>query len=123
MNELTALTRRNFLKALAASVLAAGVPLPVGLRREHLLFVDSYAAPNGNGRQWGTAFKTFLEATNYIAPGGKIFVRGTHYTKETLNFSSDPRQPIRIIGRGAKLGESLAGHVQITNCQLIAETE
>ena len=93
------LTRRNFLKALAASVFAAGVPLPIGLRRESLLFVSDAALPGGDGKSWGTAFRTLLMATNYIEPGGHIFVRGMR-PAETIEGSPEPSRPINLWGNG-----------------------
>lgn len=38
MTELDFLTRRRFIAALAASVVAAGMPLPIGLKKGNLFF-------------------------------------------------------------------------------------
>jgi len=91
------LTRRAFLKALAASVLAAGVPLPIGLKREHLLFVDSKAAPGGDGKSWRTAFRNLLVATSHAAPGAAVHIAGIH-TVTNLQGSPVKTSPIRLIG-------------------------
>ncbi len=47
MNDL--MTRRRFFQALAASALAAGVPLPVGLAGTGVMFVGEISPPDGYG--------------------------------------------------------------------------
>ena len=90
-------TRREFFLALAASVFVAGVPLPIGLRRDSLLFVNDAALPGGDGLSWLTAYQTLQPATAHIEPGGTIMVKGMHAV-ESIDGSAYPSAPVRFEG-------------------------
>ena len=62
------MTRRRFFQALAASALAAGVPLPVGLAREDLVWTRMA------GSDWITEFYFF---TRHINSGFKVEITET----------------------------------------------
>lgn len=118
----TRLTRRRFLLALAASVFAAGVPLPIGLRRESTLFVDPSIRINGDGKSWVTAYTTLSAALGRLEPGGNICVRGTVALADEdkpWEFSNDPERPTHLWGYDARLKSgSFKGHIHYHNFHL-----
>ncbi len=104
------LTRRNFLKALAASVLVAGVALPIGLRREHILFARPGKRHVEDGKSWDTAYSTLSQALGRLEPGGTVYVDGVlDEEKEALVGSPDPKRPLHIVGGG------VAGNIAVSN--------
>ncbi len=123
------LTRRRFFQALAASVFAAGVPLPIGLRRESMLFVIGcdLSAFKGDltgvvqdGKSWATAYSTLSAALGRLEPGGNVFVRGT-LSEEDVPFegSSDPKNPTHLWGYNAKLESGkFTGFTSISNFEI-----
>ncbi len=128
------LTRRRFFQVLAASVFAAGVPLPIGLRRESVLFVNgvdltaftgSLRGVRGmDGRSWATAYSTLSAALGRLEPGGAIYVGGTLPEEDvTLEFSSDPKRITRLWGDAARRprwgGGKFTGYGSFSNFDLV----
>ncbi len=106
------LTRRWFLQALAASVVAAGMPLPAGFPSEAAalpqavkagdpIYVNSLAALGGDGTSWATAFRSLALALKHTEPGGHVVLASNHFEiGQELNFSPDPTRPITVRSEG-----------------------